>query len=191
MDLNTLFAFIAGGSAKIYDDLIDNPLFRTLKKKNKTLLEGLKGLHYISFTTVSLQSPVFFLVNYIVNGLACLMERSSYTKPYEKSLFYSFFILFLPVLYKISHHGFDITSSYENIILIIIGTVFAVGEAYIFKEEVSLRKLFSRIFFILFIFCSIYIYSSVLSNSLIYMLIYLGGYMLISILVQYYSLFMV
>lgn len=189
MKLCSAIAFLAGCSAKTYDDLTDNPRFRSSKKKNKTFIEGLKGVHYISFTTVSLQSPVFFLVNYFGNSLAYLTDDSSYTKPYERSLKYSFLILFLPILYQISQHGLDITCNYMNIFFIIMCGVFAVGESYIFTEDVSFRKLISRIIVLLFLLCSVYLFSSDISDSLIYIFIYFVGYMLISIFVQYYSLF--
>jgi hypothetical protein len=61
----SLIALLAGATAKLYDDLEDNNLLQ--KFRNNTLMEFLKGLHYISFITVSIEEPMFFIIQYVTN----------------------------------------------------------------------------------------------------------------------------
>ena len=63
MEIMDIFSFIGGFSAKLYDDINDNIYFTDFKK-NIFLMELLKGLHYITFTSVGLQDPLFFIIHY-------------------------------------------------------------------------------------------------------------------------------
>ena len=76
---------------KLYDDLVDNKCLKPYK--NKFIMELLKGLHYITFTSVGLQDPLFFIIHYCVNIFNFFGGKNSWENPYENSLFYSFFIL--------------------------------------------------------------------------------------------------
>ena len=92
-------ALLAGVSCKLYDDLHDNE--KLAKFKNKTLMEFLNGVHYICFTTVSIDNPFWFIFNYIINVAHHLTNDEAFSKPYEKSLFFSFGLLFFFINYKI------------------------------------------------------------------------------------------
>ena len=65
-DLNTSFpikyiicALIAGAANKIYDDIEDN--FRLEQLKTAHNMEMLKGVHYVTFTILSIAYPLFFI----------------------------------------------------------------------------------------------------------------------------------
>ena len=93
----SLIALLAGVAAKLYDDLEDNAFLQ--KFRNNTLMEFLKGIHYISFMSLSIEEPIFFLISYLCNLLHSFGSKESYSKPYEKSLLYSFLLLFIIIDY--------------------------------------------------------------------------------------------
>jgi hypothetical protein len=94
----SLIALLAGAAAKLYDDLEDNNLLQ--KFRNSTLMEILKGLHYISFITVSIEEPMFFIIQYVANLLNQFTNKEAWNKPYEYSLLYSGLLLFIIIDYK-------------------------------------------------------------------------------------------
>jgi hypothetical protein len=57
-------------------------------------MEILKGLHYITFLFLSFEEPLFLFIQYLNNVLHFFNNKYGYSKPYEKSLFYSFFLCF-------------------------------------------------------------------------------------------------
>ena len=59
----SLIALLGGAAAKIYDDIEDNNLLQ--KFRNNTLMEFLKGIHYISFMSLSIEEPIFFIISYL------------------------------------------------------------------------------------------------------------------------------
>jgi hypothetical protein len=178
----SLIALLAGAAAKLYDDLDDNNLLQ--KFRNSTLMEFLKGLHYISFITVSIEEPMFFIIQYVMNIAQCFANKEGYSKPYEHSLLYSFLLLFIIIDYKkiTSSCIIDILQS----IIFILGMIIEPIAMKILCEnsEYSFIKLIFRCFLILCMAILIYFFTK--SNS--YILVYYIGYMFISVLVQFYSL---
>jgi hypothetical protein len=57
---NYILAIIAGLFAKLYDDIYDNE--KLIEYKTEFNLEFLKGIHYITFTTICLSEPLFFII---------------------------------------------------------------------------------------------------------------------------------
>ena len=54
--MSLFIPLLAGVAAKLYDDLEDNNFLQ--KFRNNTLMEFLKGIHYISFTSLSICSSL-------------------------------------------------------------------------------------------------------------------------------------
>jgi len=181
--MSSLIALLAGAAAKLYDDLEDNNLLQ--KFRNSTLMEFLKGLHYISFTTLSVEEPMFFVLNYLYNILHSFGNKEGYSKPYEHSLLYSFLLLFIIIDYK------KITSFCLIDKLIILAGILMSGlEPLVFNfdskdSEYSFGKMKGRI--ITMILQIIICYFSI-SNTTKYITSYIIGYLFISVLVQLYSL---
>lgn len=97
-------SFLGGLSAKLYDDMSDNKLLK--KYYNKTFMEFLKGLHFITFTTISIYEPLFFISEFFANVLNHLANENAYKDHYEYSLLFSFVLLFFIIDYsKISCVG--------------------------------------------------------------------------------------
>jgi hypothetical protein len=182
----SLIALLAGAAAKLYDDLDDNNLLQ--KFRNSTLMEFLKGIHYISFITVSIEEPMFFIIQYVANLLNQFTNKEAWNKPYEHSLLYSALLLFIIIDYK------KITSFClsDKLISIIFIMMFAIEPllsepviGFYINPEYSFIKMITRsVTMILYIILN---YFSI-SNSVKYITSYTIGYVFISVIVQYYSL---
>jgi low affinity Fe/Cu permease len=179
--MSSLLALLAGAAAKLYDDLDDNNLLQ--KFRISTLMEFLKGLHYITFTSLSIEEPMFFIIQYLSNILHSFGNKGAFSKPYDNSLLYSFLLLFIIIDYK------KITSFClsDKLISIIFIMMFAVEPLISFSinPEYSFIKMITRsVTVILYIILN---YFSI-SNTIKYITSYIIGYLFISVLVQFYSL---
>jgi len=180
-----LLSFLAGLSCKLYDDLDDNIFLK--KFKNDKFMEFLKGIHYIAFTAISIDEPVFFILQYIFNFLQKLTNKEGYKKPYESSVFYSFLLL----LFIIDYKNISWFNKYETLLILFLClSCFIepiVSSRYLeHDKEVSKNKLQFRICLLLPIFVILYFINS---TALKYTLVYCIAYMLLSAIIQYYSLF--
>lgn len=177
-----LLPLLGGFSAKLYDDLNDNPLLR--KFRNKLLMEYLKGVHFISFTSVSIYEPLFFIISYISNMANCASNPVAYSKSYEHSLFYSFFLLFFIIDYtKIKMVGaMDMLLVFAMLIATFMEPLLM--KWYFNNSEYSFEKMMFRLItlngMILFYFLST---AGVVQCFFAYFI----GYFLCSSIVQYYS----
>jgi hypothetical protein len=189
-------SFLGGLSAKAYDDLNDN--YKLKHFRNDTFEEFLKGIHYISFTGVSISDPIFFYVNYIGNLLNHFANKDAFSESYEYSLLFSFPILFFMIYQstKISRPSF---LEYIFFIIFLVGMYVEPILARVFFDipdenssgefssgEFSHGKLFTRIIFVLF--CILYIFFDV-SGTVSNIYSYMAGYLGLSAIVQYYSLY--
>jgi hypothetical protein len=180
----SLFISLLGGfSAKVYDDLNDNNILQ--KFRNNTFMEFLKGIHFISFTTISIEEPLFFIISYVANLLHHFGNDDAFSEFYEHSLLYSFLLLFIIVDYR-KIRGISLLD-----VLLLIGLCssmfFEPVIMYYFFEnsEFSFQKLIIRIFYL--ITSILYLFFST-SNASKYLFSYFIGYFIFSIFVQYYSL---
>jgi hypothetical protein len=148
---NYLTAIVAGVSAKLYDDIIDNKYLESFK--NETLLEALKGVQFITTTKLSIQDPFFIIVYYIGNFANFIGDNNSFKDPYEKSLLYSYLCIFFLLDYKkiISTSVFQ----YIIIVMFIIGMYL---ESRIYRSECSAFKLLCRLGSILSIIFMLYVF---------------------------------
>ena len=180
--MSILVSLLGGLSGKAYDDLHDNTLLH--KFKNATLMEYLKGLHFITFTTVSIDDPLFFIVSYVANICNYVGNKDAFSEAYEYSLLYSFIILFGIIDYaKIQ------PNSIIDILLLVAMCITMFLEPVIMRHflqnsEFSYVKL---IFRIIFLVCSFVSYMLGTSKTAKYLFSYCMGYFIISVLVQGYS----
>jgi len=178
-----LFSLLGGFFNKIYDDLNDNKLLQ--KFRNDTFLEFLKGTHFILFTTVSIEEPVFFIILYIANVLNYFGNNYAFSESYEYSLFYSFMLLFFIIDYKkmtnicVSDILLMVSASLTHFIEPIIMKYFFKDSEFSF-EKMILRSITLIGVVIYFLFTT--------SRPIKFLLSYYIGYFLFSVLVQCYSL---
>jgi hypothetical protein len=170
-------AILSGILAKLYDDLEDNSLLSQFK--TPLLMEILKGLEYVSFTVISLADPLFLLILYFVACLNNVADKTAFIAPYEKSLFFSYFLLFFVIDYsKINTLGM-----YEYVLLTILflGTIIETSS----ETEYSVSKFIVRLISGIILFSMSFL--SMFSN-LKSVLFYIFGYTFCSSIVQAYSL---
>ena len=172
-------AFFAGVVCKMYDDLVDNPTLQ--KYKTAFLLELLKGLHYILFTFLSINDPIYFCSFYLTIFINNICDKKAFSNPYEHSLLYSFLIMFLFIDYNYPF----LSIFYELFGLLFVLLIGVMIEVKVSKKEYSIWKLIMRIIG-LCIFSFLYLnLSSLFKNSIGYII----GYLSVSIMIQCYSLF--
>jgi hypothetical protein len=174
-------ALLAGFSCKLYDDLDDNETISRFK--NETMMEFLKGVHYICFTRVSLDSPFWFIFNYIINVAHHLTNKEAFSKPYEKSLFFSFGLLF----FFINYNNIEPLQWFEYLILF-GGLCSMFIEPLYNKSDYSSFKLIHRISSTLY-FILLLSFIPNISNTMKYICLYSIGYFLLSAFIQFYSLY--
>lgn len=177
-------SFIAGLSAKLYDDIQDNIVLK--KYKYPFLEELLKGIHYVLFTTISLEDNMFFLLSYVSNLSNYIANNEAFSSPYEYSLFFSFLFVFLFL------NRSDILTTYSNISFYDILTIISllstnIIEPFLFTGEYSFIKLVCRLYF--FIFSSVVGLLPFLSKTIRHIFLYFSGYFFVSVIVQYISLY--
>lgn len=172
-------ALVAGICGKLYDDLTDN--IKLAHLSSPLILETLKGIHYILFTAIALQEPFFWFVIYISSILHLCVNPSSYTLPYEKSMFYSGFI-YIILLYNINI--VELTKfDYGSICFFSVG---AGIEPYFTPKEYSCLKLCTRSAMTAISIGCVFISSSRIIKLLF---LYFTGYFGSSTIVQLYSLY--
>jgi hypothetical protein len=143
-------------------------------------MESLKGVHYICGTALSVLDPLFFIISYIGNFLHNLKNNESFKKPYEESLLYSCFIMFFVIDYKKIEY-----LTFLDYFCISWFLFWMFMEPLLDFPEVSYYKLYFRIIgVILTIFGYFITHSQTFKNIMVYVL----GYGLISLFIQYYSL---
>jgi len=176
--MNIFLAFLSGLVCKLYDDLDDNIYLKRLK--DPSFMEGLKGMHYIGVITLSILDPLFFIISYIGNFLHNLKNNESFVKPYEGSLLYSWLIMFLIIDYK------KIAAlTFLDIVCISWFLFWMFMEPLLKFPEVSYNKFYFRFIGIILTIFGYFITSS---NTFKHIMLYVLGYGLISLCVQYYSL---
>ena len=183
--MSLFISLLGGAAAKLYDDLEDNMFLQ--KFRNTTFMEFLKGIHYISCTSLSIEEPMFFIILYATSFFHSFTNKEGYSNPYEHSLLYSFLLLFIILDYK-KITSFSLTDTLNIVLLISLISI----EPLIMKilcndckdSEYSFIKMILRC-----IGCcnSIILYYFNKSQSIKFFISYVIGYLLISILVQFYS----
>jgi len=176
-------SFLGGISAKMYDDLNDNPLLH--KFKHHTFMELLKGVHFISFTAISIHDPLFFIISYVANFLHYLGNLEGYSDAYEHSLIYSFMLLFFILDYrKINHVNLIDTLLMMSVCVILL--IEPILMRYYFQNsEYSYQKMIIRI---LLCILTMFTYVMATSPTVQHLFTYFIGYGVFSVMVQYYSL---
>jgi len=176
--MNICLSILGGASCKLFDELEDNIYLKQLK--DPSVMEGLKGLHYMAYSVVSILDPLFFIIGYAANFAHFLTNKNGFINPYERSIMYSYLLLFFIIDYKqISHLSLlDYWIFFWMLYWMAMEPIMGFG-------EISYFKLYTRTvaLFVLWIIC---FFSQ--SKSVINVLCYLIGYIFVSVSVQYYSL---
>ena len=189
-------SLLAGISCKLYDDIQDNP--NLLSLNNSYINEMLKAVHYILVSIISINYPWFYVLlsslhisqygeaiyNIIKNKE---WKASSYENPYEFIGLLTYIILFGIILYPRYAVNINYNSDYIILAITLIASFAESASTNEKTHEYSYKKLFIRI-----ALCILTIYLLVAiekSQDTRIFILYILGYLLLSVIVQTYSLY--
>lgn len=178
-----LLPLLSGVAAKIYDDLIDNPLLK--KFRNDTFIDFIKGVHYIAFTATSVQEPLFFIIFAAAIVLNFFGNPDNYNDSYEYSLLFSFMLLFFVIDYtKIKPlPAMDLFFMVATCVTLLMEPI--IMTTFFENIEFSYPKMVMRASMLVVCIVTFFLATSGAIKSIF---MYLIGYDLVSTMVQYYSL---
>ena len=180
--MSYLLSFLFGTVLKIYDDLEDNKLLK--KFKNPLFFETIKMLNTILYLVLSIKEPLFYYLLSLTLVWNLYSVPSSFKGAYEKAgIIILFVIYFFIDNSKIRFSNIDLTLLFGFCIIIVIIYI----ESDLSPKEFSIIKIFIR-----FIICisSILAFIFFKNNETISLIcICAFGYMITSVMVQYYCLF--
>jgi hypothetical protein len=175
----SFISLFSGAVCKLYDDLNDNGYSHTHKDY---INEYLKGLLYITITTISLKNPKFYLMTILLLTMNILLDKNAYANPYEFSGALSYFILFLFIDFsKLKYKLFDLLFIFGGLILGYLSDVI-----FFINTEYSVFKLLFRFFSIIVMILSLCINSffKIFSNDINIFIFFYLGYFAISCFFQ-------
>ena len=185
-----ILALFLGMICKIYDDLVDNNLYKNfnISNKNKPYVDDiLKGFFIIGFSIISIEYPLLYILFLITNLLTfILIDEVSFSNSYEFSCFISPLLLF-PFLKwsNINEYTKDIFWSS----LIISAGILIIGyDNKIIDEnkEYNNKKMYTRLLNLIILICLMLNRSFVyISLDLLPYIIFSIGYLFISCISQY------
>jgi len=167
-------AIVAGASAKIYDDGVDNHIIKD--ERHKKILETLQCF---LLGALSVNNFTFSLIMLGINFLHNMTSKESYTLPYENSL-----LTVYPIFLFISFSSREYLTN-QDILLCMILLFVAYIEPLIYEEDKSVRKFICRLFYCIVSFLFLYLLHG-LSNGIYITFVYVTSYYLISTLYQGY-----
>jgi hypothetical protein len=143
-----ILSVFTGIFMKLYDDLNDNDLYTYFNIKNKELVnEILKGVVYISFTTLSLNYEIFYFMIVFILSVNAYFDRAAYLGSYELGGLISIYFIFLLINYS------KININYKDFlfsgVLLVGAIVFDFGKKI--QVEFSKNKLVLRAFSVIFL----------------------------------------
>jgi hypothetical protein len=169
-----------GFVSKLYDDLTDNSIIGEgiIKETLFTLLCFL--LSAISYNDFGSSLLMFFL-----SLISFIGGPEQYENNKEKSLLFAF-----PIILILSFSSWP-SFKFMDILIFFIGSIVLYFEALIIKEDTSVRKLITRAIGV-FIFSAISfigLTTNLISNSVLKIVFWCLGYVIVSVLYQIYALY--
>ena len=180
--MSYLLLFLYGSVLKIYDDLEDNKLLK--KFKNPLFVEFIKMLNTILYLVLSIKEPLIYYIFSFLLVWTLYSVPSSFKGAYEKAgIIILFVIYFFIDNSKIRFSNIDLT--------LLVGFCMMIGIVYIESifspTEFSITKIFIRLSICIYsIFACIFLKNN---ETICLMCIWAFGYMMTSVMVQYYCLF--
>jgi hypothetical protein len=181
--MSYLLSFLFGTVLKIYDDLADNKLLK--KFKTPLFVETIKMLNIIFFLVLSIQEPLFYYFLTFIFFSNIYSVPSSFEGAYEKAgIIILFVIYFFTDNSKIRFSNLDLTFLF--MFCMMVGIIYI--ENIFSPTEFSVIKLFIRFWIFIYSFLS-FLFLNNNNETICLFYTFVCGYMLVSLVVQYYSLF--
>jgi hypothetical protein len=174
--MDIFIALLAGSTAKLYDDLVDNKLITN--EYHKKMLETLQcfllaalSINNFTFSTISCMLTI---CNYIA-------DKGQYSNPYDFSL-----ITMYPIFIILSYSKREYLNLYDWLLFLFLCVVLAL-EPMLIKEDSSPRKLVMRFLYTAFFISTMPFYYKLLSNGVFLTILYILGYAMVSVGFQIYA----
>jgi hypothetical protein len=181
--MSYLLSFLFGTVLKIYDDLADNKLLK--KFKTPLFVETIKMLNIIFFLVLSIQEPLFYYFLTFLFFFNIYSVPSSFEGAYEKAAIINLFVIyFFTDNSKIRLSNIDLTFLFMFCMMVGITYI----ENIFSPTEFSVIKLFIRFLIFIYSFLS-FLFLNNNNETICLFYTFVCGYMLVSLVVQYYSLF--
>ena len=200
MDIKLLFlCFLVGVIMKLYDDLNDNNLFEyfNILKEKDYINHFLIGVFYICLTISAFKPPVLCLGYNLFFVANMFYDKKAFDNPFEFTCLIISILLTLYLLFfeNLIGNTFDVLKKIYVILcdknkyiylitFTIIDIIITYIEYLLLNNEYSYKKLILRILFLTTTIILFVITKNILPNIIIYSLLYLIGYYLISCIFQ-------
>ncbi len=198
MNIYFIIAVLFGIFLKLFDDIIDNPLFRAAFGTYDKIIEEFLKAGIMSLNTVLIMKEPLFGLSFVLCSIAMILGDVFFYKEEEyehKGMDHDFWWSYTLITFFLTGFSFFVVENFEiNIYLFIllfffIFSIFLI-EPYIIPENNSKNKTYSRIFFI--IINSLFLYfnnniSNLFStniNYLIYLVQATTSYFILSIIIN-------
>lgn len=178
--MDVVSSFLSGLVVKIYDDSTENNIIT-----DGFLKESLHTLSCLLLGASAMKDFVFVLLLYSINFVNNISDTHAFAELKEKSILYTypiFFILTLPYVRSLS---------IIETITLIWSSFIIYNESSIIKEEVSIRKLTTRVILLIatIIVLISAIYFGFMTKSLIKLFLFGIAYLSASCIFQSYTLY--
>jgi hypothetical protein len=198
MDIFFIIALLFGIFLKLFDDIIDNSLFRSIFGSYDKISEEIFKTFIITLNTILILKEPFFGLSFVVCSIAMILGDMFFYKEknYEhKGMDHDFWWSYSIITFLITGFSFFVKENIEtNIPIFLLLTFFIFGifliEPYFIPENNSKNKTYSRS--IIVILYSIFLYfkddiSILLASNIDYITYLIGGttsYFALSIIIN-------
>ena len=174
--MDICISLLAGSTAKIYDDCIDNKLIT-----DDYHIKMLETLHCFLLGGLSINNFTFSIIASIITICNYIGGKGQYSNPYEFSL-----ITMYPIFIILSYSKREYLNLFDWLLFLYLCVVLAL-EPILIKEDASPRKLVMRFLYTAFFILTMPFYYKLLSNGIFLTLLYILGYAAISVGFQIYA----
>jgi hypothetical protein len=174
--MDIFLALLAGSTAKIYDDCVDNKLIT-----NEYHIKMLETLQCFLLGGLSVNNFTFSIIASTITICNYIGGKGQYSNPYEFSL-----IAMYPIFIILSYSKREYLNLFDWLLFLYLCAVLA-SEPMLIKEDSSPRKLVMRFLYTAFFVSTMPFYYKLLSNGVFLTLLYILGYSAISVGFQIYA----
>jgi CDP-diglyceride synthetase len=174
--MDIFLALLAGSTAKIYDDCVDNKLIT-----NEYHIKMLETLQCFLLGGLSINNFTFSIIASAITICNYIGGKGQYSNPYEFSL-----IAMYPIFIILSYSKREYLNLFDWILFLFLCGVLA-SEPILIKEDSSPRKLVIRFLYTVFFILTMPFYYKLLSNGVFLTLLYILGYVAVSVGFQIYA----
>jgi hypothetical protein len=174
--MDIFLSLLAGSSAKIYDDSVDNKLIT-----NEFYLKMLETLQCYLLGAISINNFTFSIVTFIIIVCNYFGGKKEYSNPYEFSL-----VAMYPIFIILSYSKREYLNLFDWVIFLSLCLVLGLEPMFI-KEDASPRKLVMRLLSAGFFIITMPFYYKLLSNGVFLTALYFLSYVTVSVGFQIYA----